>query len=51
MNTITTNNKSFLEWALQVNAQYPDILEYMKKSTDPLGRVIAKRIMQTAGGC
>ncbi len=51
MNTITATNKSFLEWAKQVNHHHPDILEHMRKSIDPLERVIAKRIMQTAGGC
>jgi hypothetical protein len=40
----------FLQWAKQVNFQHPDILEHMRKSTDPLERVIAKRIMLTAGG-
>ena len=44
------NNISFLEWAKQVNSQYPEILDHMRKSTGPLDRVIAKRIMQTAGG-
>jgi hypothetical protein len=50
MNTITANDLSFLQWAKQVNFQHPEILEHMIKSTDPLERVIAKRILQTAGG-
>ncbi|WP_155401427.1 hypothetical protein [Methanosarcina mazei] len=49
MSTTITNNLSFSDWAKMVNAQHPDILAYMRKSTDPLDRVIAKRIMQTAG--
>jgi hypothetical protein len=44
------NNLTFLEWARQVSAQYPDILEHMQISSDLLERVIAKRIIQTAGG-
>ena len=42
------SNKSFLEWTRQVNAQHPDILEYMLKCTVLLDRVIAKRIIQIA---
>jgi hypothetical protein len=43
------NNKSFVEWARQVNAQHPDILKHMLKSTNLLDRVMAKRIMKTIG--
>lgn len=49
MNSMITNNLSFSDWARLVNAQHPDILAHMRKSTDPLNRVIAKRIMETAG--
>lgn len=40
----------FLEWTRQVSARHPEILEHMRKSTSPLDRVIAKRIIQIAGG-
>jgi hypothetical protein len=50
MKNKSQNNKSFLEWAKKVSVQHPEILEHMRTSTDPLERVIAKRIMQTAGG-
>jgi hypothetical protein len=50
MNTITADGLSFLEWTRKVSAQHSDILEHMRKSTDLLDRVIAKRIIQTAGG-
>jgi hypothetical protein len=50
LNTITTNDLSFLEWTKKVSAEYPDILKQMLKSSDLLDRVIAKRIMQKAGG-
>jgi hypothetical protein len=50
MNITSANDLSFLEWAKSVNSRYPDILEHMRKSTDPLDRAIAKRILQTAGG-
>lgn len=49
MNFIITNNLSFSDWAKMVNAEHHDILAHMRKSTDPLDRVIAKRIMQNAG--
>ena len=51
MKTTTSNHLclTFKEWALQVNTQYPDILEHMKKSMDPLDRTIARRIMVTVG--
>jgi len=45
----TQKNIQFLEWAKQVNAQHPDILEHMRRSTNLLDRVIAKRIMKTVG--
>lgn len=47
--TIITNNLSFSDWAKMINAQYPEILAHMRKSTDPLDRAISKRIMQIAG--
>jgi hypothetical protein len=40
----------FLQWAKQVKFQHPEILEHMRKSMGPLDRVIAKRILLTAGG-
>lgn len=46
METMTTNDKSFFTWAKQVNAQHPEILGYMRKSTDPLERAIAVRILK-----
>jgi len=49
MKTIIRSNISFLEWAKLVSTQHPDILEHMRKSTDPFDRAITKRIMQTAG--
>lgn len=45
----TQDSNNFLRWAKQVSTQHPDILEHMKKSTDPLDRVIAKRIIRVAG--
>ncbi len=50
MENMTQSNLLFVEWSKRVNSQYPDILEHMRKSTDPLERVIAKRIIQIAGG-
>jgi hypothetical protein len=49
MENTTPEDKTFLTWAKQVSDQHSDILEHMRKSTDPLDRVIAIRIMQTAG--
>ena len=49
MDTMTLKDKDFPSWAKQVCCQHPDILKHMMKSTDVLDRVIAKRIMQTAG--
>ena len=49
MKNMIQSNISFLEWTRLVTTQHPDILEHMRKSTDPLDRAIAKRIMQTAG--
>lgn len=49
MNSKITNDLSFSDWARIVNAQHHDILAHMRKSTDPLDRVIARRIMETAG--
>lgn len=50
MISITNNNLNFLEWTRQVSIEHPDILKHMLKSSDALDRVIAKRIMQNAGG-
>ncbi len=49
MEIIHTKDLSFSDWARMVNAQYPEILAYMRKSTDPLDRAISKRIMKIAG--
>ena len=49
MKSMIQSNISFLEWTKMMNTQYPDILEHMRKSTDPLDRAISKRIMQIAG--
>lgn len=49
MKDMTPTNLSFSEWALQINSQKRDILELMLKSDNPLDRVIAKDILQTAG--
>lgn len=49
MKNMILSNISFLEWTKLVSTQHPDILEHMRKSTDPFDRAIAKRIMQTAG--
>jgi len=46
MEDTSHEDKDFLTWAKQVSTQYPDILEYMRKSTDPLDRAIAVRIMK-----
>jgi len=43
------NDISFLEWSKQVSSQHPEILEYMRRGTNLLERVIAKRIIQAAG--
>jgi len=45
----TQDSNNFLSWAKQVSTKHPDILEYMKNSTDLLDRVIAKRIIQVVG--
>lgn len=44
-----TQDSNFLSWTKKVNSEHPDILRHMMKSTDVLDRVIAKRIIQTAG--
>ena len=51
MDSITANDLSlsFSEWTKQVSAQKRSILELMLKSDNPLNRVIAKDILQTAG--
>jgi len=50
MKDTSQSNLLFLEWAKKVITEHPDILEYMLKSSDLLDRVIAKRIIQNAGG-
>lgn len=47
-NTIS-NDKSFFMWAKQTYENHPEILDQMRKSTDPLKRAIAIRIMINAG--
>jgi hypothetical protein len=49
METTIPTDKSFSAWAEQTCTNHLEILEHMRKSTDPLDRVIAKRIMQIAG--
>jgi hypothetical protein len=49
MNTTTSNDISFLSWAKQTCIKYPEILDHMRKSTDPLERAIAVRILINAG--
>ena len=41
MNNITSNNISFISWAKQTCTKHPEILDHMRKSTDPLERAIA----------
>ncbi len=45
----TQDTNNFSSWAKRVSSEHPDILKHMMRSTDVLDRVIAKRIMQTAG--
>jgi hypothetical protein len=49
MENTTREDKTFLTWVKIVNAQHHDILKHMRNSMDPLDRVIARRIMETAG--
>jgi hypothetical protein len=49
METMTSNDKSFSSWAKQTCSKHPDILDHMRKSTNPLERAIAVRIMKNAG--
>ena len=49
METTIPTDKSFSAWAEQTCTNHLEILEHMRKSTDPFDRAIAKRIMQTAG--
>lgn len=49
METMVSKDKSFSEWARQICNDHLEILEHMSKSTNVLDRVIAKRIIQTAG--
>lgn len=46
---MTSNDISFFTWTKQTCTKYPEILEHMRKSTDPLERAIAVRIMKNAG--
>ena len=50
MESTTKSNLSFSEWSKRISTEHPDILEHMLKSYDALDRVIAKRIIQNAGG-
>ena len=45
----TQDSNNFLSWAKKVNSEHPGILEAMRKSTDPLDRAIAVRILKNAG--
>ncbi len=49
MNNMTLKDKSFISWAKQTCTKHPEILDHMRKSTDPLERAIAVRIMIHAG--
>jgi len=49
MNTRISNDKSFFTWVKQTCSEHPEILDHMRKSTDPLNRAIAVRIMINAG--
>ena len=48
MSKMTSNNKFFSTWAKQISSDHPEILDHMRKSTDPLDRAIAIRIMKNA---
>jgi len=50
LNSITANDLNFMEWAKRVSTEHADIIKHMLISSDVLERVIAKRIMQNAGG-
>jgi len=46
---MTLKDISFISWAKQICTKYPEILDHMRKSTDPLNRAIAVRILKNAG--
>jgi len=49
MQTMMSTDKTFFStWAHQIATKHPDILEHMKRSTDPLDRAIASRITTVA---
>ncbi len=47
MNNMTPKDISFTSWAKQICIKHTEILDRMRKSTDPLGRAIAVRIIKT----
>jgi hypothetical protein len=49
MNNMTLKDISFISWAKQTCTTHPEILDHMRKSTDPLERAIAVRIIINAG--
>jgi|GEM_PF-2766069 hypothetical protein len=49
MNNMTLKDISFISWAKHTCTKHPEILDHMRKSTDPLERAIAVRIMINAG--
>jgi hypothetical protein len=49
MNNMALKDISFISWAKQTCTKHPEILDHMRKSTDPLERAIAVRILKNGG--
>lgn len=49
MEITTGTNKDFASWAKEKYTLYPEIINNMKSSLDPLERAIAIRIIKNAG--
>jgi len=49
MNNMMLKDICFISWAKQTCTKHPEILDHMRRSTDPLDRAIAVRIMINAG--
>jgi hypothetical protein len=49
MHNMTSKDISFISWAKQTYTKHPEILDHMRKSTNPLERAITVRIMKNAG--
>lgn len=49
METMISTDKEFSTWARQTCINYPEVLEQMLKSANPLERAIAVRIIKNAG--